>query len=72
MRTLLNNKNRNVILWLFIYLYLNKWKEGNVLFNDALKTFYFTVIWRWTQQVCHKVHITTVGYVVQFMINIVL
>ena len=23
-------------------------KEGNVLFNDALNTFYFTVIWRWT------------------------
>ena len=21
-------------------------KEGNVLFNDALNTFYFTVIWR--------------------------
>ena len=24
------------------------WKEGNVLFNDALNTFYFTVIWRRT------------------------
>ena len=23
-------------------------KEGNVLFNDALNTFYFTVIWRRT------------------------
>ena len=23
-------------------------KEGNVLFNDALNTFYFTVIWRHT------------------------
>ena len=23
-------------------------KEGNVLFNDTLNTFYFTVIWRWT------------------------
>ena len=23
-------------------------KEGNVLFNDALNTFYFTVIWRQT------------------------
>ena len=23
-------------------------KEGNVLFNDALNTFYFTVIWHWT------------------------
>ena len=23
-------------------------KEGNVLFNDALNTFYFTVIWCWT------------------------
>ena len=22
--------------------------EGNVLFNDALNTFYFTVIWRQT------------------------
>ena len=22
-----------------------QWKEGNVLFNDALNTFYFTVIW---------------------------
>ena len=25
-----------------------KRKEGNVLFNDALNTFYFTVIWRRT------------------------
>ena len=25
-----------------------KWKEGNVLSNDALNTFYFTVIWRHT------------------------
>ena len=24
------------------------WKEGNVLFSDALNTFYFTVIWRRT------------------------
>ena len=23
-------------------------KEGNILFNDALNTFYFTVIWRRT------------------------
>ena len=28
----------------FIYGYM----EGNVLFNDALSTFYFTVIWRQT------------------------
>ena len=24
------------------------WKEGNVLFNDTLNTFLFTVIWRLT------------------------
>ena len=23
-----------------------EWKEGNVLFKDALNTFLFTVIWR--------------------------
>ena len=29
-------------------------KEGNVLFNDALNTFYFTVIWRWNIfSICH-------------------
>ena len=28
---------------------VNEWmKEGNVLFNDTLNTFYFTVIWRQT------------------------
>ena len=26
-------------------------KEGNVLFNDALNTFYFTVIWRRTYDI---------------------
>ena len=26
----------------------NEQMEGNVLFNDALNTFYFTVIWRHT------------------------
>ena len=34
------------------YIYVpsakNQWKEGNILFNDALNTFYFTVIWRRT------------------------
>ena len=34
------------------WLELDKWmegrKEGNVLFNDALNTLYFTVIWRQT------------------------
>ena len=26
-------------------------KVGNVLFNDAINIFYFTVIWRWTTQI---------------------
>ena len=32
------------------WLRSDRWegKEGNVLFNDALNTFYFTVIWRRT------------------------
>ena len=30
----------------FIYAYMEGRKEGNVLFNDALNTFYFTVIWK--------------------------
>ena len=31
-----------------MHAYIRTWmdKEGNVLFNDALNTFYFTVIWR--------------------------
>ena len=29
-------------------------KEGNVLFNDALNTFYFTVIWRRCVCVCDR------------------
>ena len=29
-------------------------KEGNVLFNDALDTFYFTVIWRQTILIVRK------------------
>ena len=28
--------------------YISGRKEGNVLFNDALNTFYFTVIWHRT------------------------
>ena len=28
--------------------HLDQKEEGNVLFNDALNTFYFTVIWRQT------------------------
>ena len=28
--------------------YNDAMKEGNVLFNDTLNTFYFTVIWRQT------------------------
>ena len=31
----------------FLNLILGR-KEGNVLFNDALNTFYFTAIWRRT------------------------
>ena len=30
-----------------VNVHIKKWKEGNVLFNDALNTFHFTVIWRW-------------------------
>ena len=35
----------------FIYGYMvgKETQEGNVLFNDALNTFYFTVIWRWKE-----------------------
>ena len=45
----------NISLLMVIYASLvtlfimgNGRKEGNVLFNDALNTFYFTVIWRRT------------------------
>ena len=31
-----------------IHLLMEERKEGNVLFNDALNTFYFTVRWRRT------------------------
>ena len=54
--------NRKWLLWTgvrygqvtFIWRSLNiqrdifLYKEGNVLFNDALNTFYFTLIWRRT------------------------
>ena len=33
---------------LLLLFYLVGRKEGNVLFNNALNTFYFTVIWRRT------------------------
>ena len=36
----------NPILVEFFPCYGIIWKEGEVLFNDALNTFYFTVIWR--------------------------
>ena len=29
-------------------------KEGNVLFNDVLNTFYFMVIWRRTTQIARE------------------
>ena len=58
-----------VLLWTVIVGWLitttnNQWlvlihlrmKEGNVLFNDALNTFYFTVIWRRTT---HERHVNT-------------
>ena len=38
----LTTHSTHFILWLYGR------KEGNVLFNDALNTFYFTVIWRRT------------------------
>ena len=31
-------------------------KEGNVLFNDALNTFYFTLIWRRIHQIVSYVY----------------
>ena len=37
-------------LWLYGIKHMVEDQEdkGNVLFNDALNTFYLTVIWRWT------------------------
>ena len=37
--------NSKCILVPYIHTYI---QEGNVLFNDTLNTFYFTVIWRRT------------------------
>ena len=49
--------------WMYGWIYMYGWKEGNILFNDALNTFYFTVIWRrTTQRVREETRCRHMGY----------
>ena len=41
-------KKNEIDVHLQLWLSERRTKEGNVLFNDALNTFYFTVIWHQT------------------------
>ena len=45
--TIVGDTREHVVIALYEWMN-ERMKEGNVLFNDALNTFYFTVLWRQT------------------------